>query len=153
MRLPHWMLARCTLVQVFSSALVARRAMQDRYHLTHRTMMSSRKCRPRNRGGRLSPIHFTLPDEFHRALRHCRRHHDRIGDLCDTSNGSLCYGWASGHVGLVDRYVNRPRRRLVWAELGAAMPAAGTYVYLQEAFGPARSGRLFSFYSSGAQHS
>ena len=35
---------------------------------------------------------------------------------------------------------------LVWAELGAAMPAAGgTYVYLQEAFGRAYWGRLFSF--------
>lgn len=35
---------------------------------------------------------------------------------------------------------------LVWAELGAAMPAAGgTYVYLQEAFGPAHFGRLLSF--------
>jgi len=30
MRLLHWMLARCTLVQAFSSALVARRAMQEK---------------------------------------------------------------------------------------------------------------------------
>ena len=29
--------------------------------------MSSRKCCPRNSGGRLSPVPFTLPDEFHRA--------------------------------------------------------------------------------------
>src|SRR5438309_2476747 len=35
---------------------------------------------------------------------------------------------------------------LVWAELGAAMPGAGgTYVYLREAFGPTRWGRLVSF--------
>jgi amino acid transporter len=35
---------------------------------------------------------------------------------------------------------------LVWAEFGAALPGAGgTYLYLQEAFGPARWGRLLSF--------
>jgi amino acid transporter len=35
---------------------------------------------------------------------------------------------------------------LVWAELGAALPGAGgTYLYLQEAFGRARWGRLLSF--------
>jgi len=35
---------------------------------------------------------------------------------------------------------------LVWAELGAAMPrAGGSYVYLREAFGPGRWGRLLSF--------
>lgn len=35
---------------------------------------------------------------------------------------------------------------LVWAELGAALPGSGgTYVYLQEAFGPTRWGRLLSF--------
>jgi amino acid transporter len=35
---------------------------------------------------------------------------------------------------------------LVWAELGAAMPrAGGSYVYLREAYGPARWGRLMSF--------
>jgi len=34
----------------------------------------------------------------------------------------------------------------VWAELGAAMPqAGGTYVFLREAFGPGRWGRLMSF--------
>lgn len=34
----------------------------------------------------------------------------------------------------------------VWAELGAAMPeAGGSYVYLREAFGPAKWGRLLSF--------
>jgi fructoselysine transporter len=34
----------------------------------------------------------------------------------------------------------------VWAELGAAMPkAGGTYVFLQEAYGPQRWGRLMSF--------
>ncbi|MFQ5927015.1 MAG: APC family permease [Terriglobia bacterium] len=35
---------------------------------------------------------------------------------------------------------------LVWAQLGAAMPhAGGTYVFLREAFGPRRWGRLLSF--------
>jgi len=35
---------------------------------------------------------------------------------------------------------------LVWAELGAALPGSGgTYVYLQEAFGRDRTGRLMSF--------
>ena len=35
---------------------------------------------------------------------------------------------------------------MVWAELGAAMPrAGGTYVFLREAYGPGRGGRLMSF--------
>lgn len=35
---------------------------------------------------------------------------------------------------------------LVWSELSAAMPrAGGTYVYLREAYGPGRLGRLMSF--------
>lgn len=35
---------------------------------------------------------------------------------------------------------------LVWAELGAAMPGAGgSYVYLREAYGPQKAGRLMSF--------
>ena len=35
---------------------------------------------------------------------------------------------------------------LVWAELGAAMPGAGgSYVYLREAYGPKKMGRLMSF--------
>src|SRR3970282_134929 len=35
---------------------------------------------------------------------------------------------------------------LVWAQLGAAMPqAGGTYVFLREAYGPRRWGRLLSF--------
>src|SRR6202042_942670 len=34
----------------------------------------------------------------------------------------------------------------VWAELGAAMPqAGGSYVFLREAYGPGRWGRLMSF--------
>src|SRR5258708_38703521 len=34
----------------------------------------------------------------------------------------------------------------VWSELGAAMPkAGGTYVFLREAYGPERWGRLCSF--------
>src|SRR5215467_5919035 len=34
----------------------------------------------------------------------------------------------------------------VWSELGAAMPkAGGTYVFLREAYGPKRWGRLMSF--------
>lgn len=35
---------------------------------------------------------------------------------------------------------------LIWSELGAAMPGSGgTYVYLREAFGPKRWGRLMAF--------
>src|SRR5215471_10198902 len=35
---------------------------------------------------------------------------------------------------------------LVWSELGAAMPGSGgSYVYLREAFGPERFGRLVAF--------
>lgn len=35
---------------------------------------------------------------------------------------------------------------LVWAELGAAMPGAGgSYVYLRQAYGPERMGRMMSF--------
>ncbi len=35
---------------------------------------------------------------------------------------------------------------LVWAELGAAMPGAGgSYIYLREAYGPAKMGRMMSF--------
>jgi len=35
---------------------------------------------------------------------------------------------------------------LIWSELGAAMPGSGgTYVYLKEAFGPARWGRFMAF--------
>ncbi|MGC1106583.1 MAG: APC family permease [Candidatus Acidiferrales bacterium] len=47
--------------------------------------------------------------------------------------------WAVGAVlALVDG--------CVWAELGAAMPeAGGSYVYLREAYGPAKWGRLLSF--------
>jgi amino acid transporter len=50
-------------------------------------------------------------------------------------------GWALGMIiALADG--------LVWAELGVAMPAAGgTYVYLEEAFGRGRAGRLMSFIS------
>src|SRR6202050_4777984 len=34
----------------------------------------------------------------------------------------------------------------IWAELGAAMPqAGGSYVFLREAYGPGRWGRLLSF--------
>src|SRR3977135_3725000 len=34
----------------------------------------------------------------------------------------------------------------VWSELGAAMPlAGGSYVFLREAYGPGRLGRLMSF--------
>src|SRR5258708_1159959 len=38
----------------------------------------------------------------------------------------------------------------VWSELGAAMPkAGGTYVFLREAYGPQRLGRLRSFWLCG----
>jgi fructoselysine transporter len=47
--------------------------------------------------------------------------------------------WAAGAVlALLDG--------CVWSELGAAMPeAGGSYVFLREAYGPARWGKLFSF--------
>jgi amino acid transporter len=47
--------------------------------------------------------------------------------------------WAAGAVlALLDGFV--------WSELGAAMPlAGGSYVFLREAYGPARMGRLMSF--------
>ncbi len=47
--------------------------------------------------------------------------------------------WAAGAlVALMDGFV--------WAELGAAMPeAGGSYVFLREAYGPGRWGRLMSF--------
>jgi fructoselysine transporter len=47
--------------------------------------------------------------------------------------------WAAGAVlALLDG--------CVWAELGAAMPqAGGSYIFLREAYGPGRWGRMFSF--------
>src|ERR1700694_1116764 len=47
--------------------------------------------------------------------------------------------WAAGAVlALLDGFV--------WSELGAAMPlAGGSYVFLREAYGPGRMGRLMSF--------
>ena len=55
-------------------------------------------------------------------------------------DGPQCLlAWAVGAVlALIDG--------CVWAELGAAMPeAGGSYVYLREAYGPAKWGRLLSF--------
>jgi fructoselysine transporter len=47
--------------------------------------------------------------------------------------------WAAGAVlALLDGFV--------WSELGAAMPlAGGSYVFLREAYGPGRTGRMMSF--------
>ncbi len=47
--------------------------------------------------------------------------------------------WAAGAVlALLDGFV--------WSELGAAMPlAGGSYVFLREAYGPGRMGRMMSF--------
>ncbi|HXX21155.1 MAG TPA: APC family permease [Candidatus Acidoferrum sp.] len=52
--------------------------------------------------------------------------------------GSLLAWAAGGALALFDG--------CIWAELGAAMPqAGGSYVYLREAYGPERWGRLLSF--------
>ena len=52
--------------------------------------------------------------------------------------GSLLAWAAGGLLALFDG--------CVWAELGAAMPrAGGSYIYLREAYGPERWGRLLSF--------
>jgi len=52
--------------------------------------------------------------------------------------GSLLAWLAGGALALFDG--------CIWAELGAAMPqAGGSYVYLREAYGPERWGRLLSF--------
>jgi amino acid transporter len=57
----------------------------------------------------------------------------------DMGGPQCLLAWAAGAaLALVDG--------CIWAELGAAMPeAGGSYVYLREAYGPARWGRLLSF--------
>lgn len=59
--------------------------------------------------------------------------------IADMGGPQCLLAWAVGAiVALVDG--------CVWAELGAAMPeAGGSYVYLREAYGPAKWGRLLSF--------
>ena len=59
--------------------------------------------------------------------------------IADMGGPQCLLAWAVGAiVALVDGWV--------WAELGAAMPeAGGSYVYLREAYGPAKWGRLLSF--------
>lgn len=59
--------------------------------------------------------------------------------IADMGGPQCLLAWAVGAiVALVDG--------CVWAELGAAMPGAGgSYVYLREAYGPAKWGRLLSF--------
>src|SRR3954467_3100873 len=49
------------------------------------------------------------------------------------------FAWIGGAIlAVIDGFV--------WAELGAAMPrAGGTYIFLREAYGPERLGRLMSF--------
>ena len=59
--------------------------------------------------------------------------------IADMGGPQCLLAWAVGAiVALVDA--------CVWAELGAAMPeAGGSYIYLREAYGPAKWGRLLSF--------
>ncbi|HEV2221926.1 MAG TPA: APC family permease [Candidatus Acidoferrales bacterium] len=59
--------------------------------------------------------------------------------IADMDGPQCLLAWAVGAiVALIDA--------CVWAELGAAMPeAGGSYVYLREAYGPAKWGRLLSF--------
>ncbi|HVB35654.1 MAG TPA: APC family permease [Candidatus Acidoferrales bacterium] len=59
--------------------------------------------------------------------------------IADMGGPQCLLAWVVGAiVALVDG--------CVWAELGAAMPeAGGSYVYLREAYGPAKWGRLLSF--------
>ena len=59
--------------------------------------------------------------------------------IADMGGPQCLLAWAVGAiVALVDA--------CVWAELGAAMPeAGGSYVYLREAYGPPKWGRLLSF--------
>lgn len=59
--------------------------------------------------------------------------------IADMGGPQCLLAWAVGAiVALIDG--------CVWAELGAAMPeAGGSYVYLREAYGPAKWGRLLSF--------
>ena len=59
--------------------------------------------------------------------------------IADMGGPQCLLAWAVGAiVALVDG--------CVWAEMGAAMPeAGGSYVYLREAYGPAKWGRLLSF--------
>ncbi|HET6199706.1 MAG TPA: APC family permease [Candidatus Acidoferrales bacterium] len=59
--------------------------------------------------------------------------------IADMGGPQCLLAWAVGAiVALVDG--------CLWAELGAAMPeAGGSYVYLREAYGPAKWGRLLSF--------
>jgi amino acid transporter len=63
-----------------------------------------------------------------------------IGIVIQDMGGPQCLlAWLAGAVlSLIDG--------LIWAELGAAMPqAGGSYVFLREAYGPGRWGRLMSF--------
>ena len=63
-----------------------------------------------------------------------------IGIVIQDMGGPQCLlAWVAGAVlALIDGFI--------WAELGAAMPlAGGSYVFLREAYGPARWGRLMSF--------
>ncbi|MHB8410727.1 MAG: APC family permease [Candidatus Acidiferrales bacterium] len=59
--------------------------------------------------------------------------------IADMGGPQCLLAWAVGALlALIDG--------CVWAELGAAMPeAGGSYVYLREAYGPAKWGRLLSF--------
>jgi amino acid transporter len=59
--------------------------------------------------------------------------------IADMGGPQCLVAWVAGALlSLVDAFV--------WAELGAAMPlAGGSYVFLREAYGPKRWGRLMSF--------
>lgn len=62
-----------------------------------------------------------------------------VARTCGFANVERSIAWLAGALlATLDGFV--------WSELGAAMPkAGGTYVFLREAYGPARWGRLMSF--------
>ena len=72
--------------------------------------------------------------------------HDRRGPVHHHPTDHQRGRRPAGDAGLDLRRAVRALRRLVWAELGAAMPeAGGSYHYLKEIYGPRTLGRLLSF--------
>src|SRR3981189_3231524 len=69
-----------------------------------------------------------------------------IGPFVVTSLVIKAMGGPQALIAWVAGAVLATRDAFVWSELGAAMPrAGGTYVFLREAYGPGRWGRLMSF--------